>query len=69
MNFTLITNRGRVMSFYVLAVAKLYQVINGGTLINGGALILPNSIVSSTGNDLSEALVETPNTQTKGNFQ
>ena len=33
MQYTLITPTGRVMTFYVLAVAELYQVINGGTIV------------------------------------
>jgi hypothetical protein len=33
MRYTLITPTGRVMTFYVLAVAELYQVINGGTIV------------------------------------
>jgi hypothetical protein len=33
MQYTLITPTGRVTTFYILAVAELYQVINGGTIV------------------------------------
>ena len=33
MKYTLITARGRVMTFYVLAVAELYRTLEGGVLI------------------------------------
>jgi hypothetical protein len=33
MRYTLITPTGRVMTFFILAVAELYQVINGGTIV------------------------------------
>jgi hypothetical protein len=33
MQYTLIMPTGRVMTFYILAVAELYQVINGGTIV------------------------------------
>ena len=32
MPYTLITRKGRVMQFYVLAVAQLYQAIEGGVV-------------------------------------
>ena len=32
MPYTLITRTGRVMQFYVLAVAQLYQAIEGGVV-------------------------------------
>lgn len=32
MKFTLITRKGRVMQFYILAVAELYQAIEGGVV-------------------------------------
>lgn len=38
MQYTLITPTGRVMTFYVLAVAELYQVINGGTIVTANVL-------------------------------
>ena len=34
MKYTLITRRGRVMTFFVRAVAELYLTIEGGTLID-----------------------------------
>lgn len=33
MKYILITSQGRVMQFYVLATAELYQTLEGGTLI------------------------------------
>lgn len=33
MQYTLITKQGKVMQFYVKAVAELYQSINGGVVI------------------------------------
>ena len=33
MQYTLITKTGKVMQFYVKAVAELYQQINGGVVI------------------------------------
>lgn len=33
MQYTLITTKGRVMQFYVKAVAELYQAIEGGVVI------------------------------------
>ena len=33
MQYTLITRKGRVMQFYILAVAELYQSIEGGVVI------------------------------------
>ena len=32
MQYTLITKTGRIMQFYVQAVAELYQSINGGVV-------------------------------------
>ncbi len=32
MRYTLITPKGKVMVFFVKAVAELYQVINGGVI-------------------------------------
>jgi hypothetical protein len=34
MQFTLITRQGKVMQFYILAVAELYQALNGGVVIS-----------------------------------
>ena len=34
MQYTLITRKGRVMQFYVQAVAELYQSIEGGVVIS-----------------------------------
>ena len=33
MNFTLITSTGKVYTFYIQAVAELYQQIHGGVVI------------------------------------
>lgn len=33
MQYTLITNSGKVMQFYVKATAELYQTLNGGVVI------------------------------------
>lgn len=33
MQYTLITKSGKVMQFYIKAVAELYQTINGGVVI------------------------------------
>lgn len=38
MRYTLITPTGRVMTFFILAVAELYQVINGGTIVTANVL-------------------------------
>ena len=32
MQYTLITRKGRVMRFYILAVAELYQALEGGVV-------------------------------------
>lgn len=34
MQFTLITAQGKVMQFYVRAVADMYQAINGGVVFS-----------------------------------
>lgn len=34
MKYTLITSKGRVMTFYIRQVAECYQAIYGGTLIS-----------------------------------
>ena len=39
MQYTLIMKNGTVMTFYVKAVAELYQVINGGTLVTEEVLV------------------------------
>lgn len=33
MEYTLITAQGKIMQFYVKAVAEMYQAINGGVVI------------------------------------
>ena len=33
MQYTLITAQGKIMQFYVLAVAQTYQAVNGGVVI------------------------------------
>ena len=33
MEYTLITNTGRVMQFYIKSVAELYLSLNGGVLV------------------------------------
>jgi hypothetical protein len=38
MNFTLITPTGKVYTFFLLAVAKTYQVAYGGTLVTANEL-------------------------------
>ena len=38
MKYTLITNAGTVISFYILACAKVYQQAYGGTLITADIL-------------------------------
>jgi hypothetical protein len=34
MQYTLITAQGKIMQFYTLSVAELYQAINGGVVIS-----------------------------------
>jgi hypothetical protein len=34
MQFTLITAQGKIMQFYVRAVAEMYQAVNGGVVIS-----------------------------------
>jgi hypothetical protein len=36
MSYTLLTKNGKIMQFYVLATAKLYHTIKGGTLFCNG---------------------------------
>lgn len=38
MPYTLITSKGSVMTFYIEAVAKLYQSLNGGTIVTQSVL-------------------------------
>jgi hypothetical protein len=39
MPYTLVTKQGKVMQFYVKAVAELYQTINGGVVITQQILV------------------------------
>ena len=39
MSYTLITKQGKVMQFYVKAVAELYQSLNGGVVITQQILV------------------------------
>lgn len=39
MQYTLITAQGKIMQFYVLAVAEMYQAINGGVVITQQILV------------------------------
>jgi hypothetical protein len=39
MSYTLITSQGKIMQFYVKAVAELYQTINGGVVITQQILV------------------------------
>jgi hypothetical protein len=39
MQYTLITKQGKVMQFYVKAVAELYQSLNGGVVITQQILV------------------------------
>jgi hypothetical protein len=34
MQYTLITAQGKIMQFYILAVAQTYQAVNGGVVIS-----------------------------------
>lgn len=34
MQYTLITAQGKIMQFYVLATAEMYQVLNGGVVFS-----------------------------------
>jgi hypothetical protein len=42
MNFTLITDNGKVFTFYVKAVAETFQQAYGGTLFTGSILTKEN---------------------------
>lgn len=48
MPYTLIDAKGRVMQFYVLAVAELYRNLNGGVIVTGQ--ILEQELVDELGN-------------------
>jgi hypothetical protein len=39
MQYTLITNKGNIMRFYVKSVADLYQSLNGGVVITQQILV------------------------------
>ena len=39
MQYTLITATGKVYTFYVQAVAELYQTINGGVIVTDDILV------------------------------
>ena len=39
MQYTLITKQGKIMQFYVKAVADLYQSLNGGVVITQQILV------------------------------
>jgi hypothetical protein len=39
MNYTLITAKGRVYTFFVLAVAETYQQAYGGTIVTKAVLV------------------------------
>lgn len=38
MPYTLITAKGKIMTFYVRAVAELYQTFEGGVVVSAGDL-------------------------------
>ena len=39
MNYTLITPKGRIFTFYILAVAEMYRVTHGGQLFTADILV------------------------------
>lgn len=39
MPYTLITAKGKIYTFYVLAVAEVYQVVEGGQIITSNLLV------------------------------
>ena len=41
MNYTVVFPNGKVMTFYILEVAKMYQICNGGVLITNKILDNP----------------------------
>lgn len=44
MKYTLITSKGRVMTFYVKAVAELYRNLEGGVVMTEDVLETGNAI-------------------------
>lgn len=44
MKYTLITSKGRVMTFYVKAVAELYRNLEGGVVVTEDVLETGNAI-------------------------
>jgi len=48
MNYTLILPTGKIMTFYVESVAKMYQGLNGGTLVTKEALYNNSTSVYNT---------------------
>ena len=44
MKYTLITSKGRVMTFYVKAVADLYRNLEGGVVVTEEVLETQNAI-------------------------
>jgi hypothetical protein len=40
MPYTLITSQGKVMAFYLMAAAEMYQKLEGGTITTGQIPIL-----------------------------
>lgn len=41
MEYTLITNAGKIMQFYVRSVAEMYQVFEGGVIVDAAVLETP----------------------------
>lgn len=46
MEYTLITSKGRIMQFYVKAVAELYQRIEGGVVFTQQVLETVDKVVN-----------------------
>lgn len=44
MKYTLIAKNGKVMTFFVKAVAELYQTINGGVIVTSEILEVENAV-------------------------
>ncbi len=42
MTYTLITKTGKIMQFYIEAVAKMYQTINGGVIVTDAVYTMEN---------------------------
>ena len=38
MQYTLITRQGKIMQFYILSLAEVYQVFNGGVIVSSQCL-------------------------------